>query len=136
MGHDKSLPRMLWKMVRTVPNLAVEKRKSVLEWSPGAADAELDLKAWIGFKCLHPPPICEPWEGRTVILRTWYQVLDKRLLKAIKTWKAAMKDTLLSLERGSQQASYLPAFVPHISTGHVLQAPSCSRSPRYCKSTK
>lgn len=78
---------MLWKMVRMVPNLAVEKRKSVLEWSPGAADAELDLKAWVGFKCLHPPPICELWEGRTVIFNIWYQVLNKCLLKAIKTWE-------------------------------------------------
>lgn len=92
---------MLWKMVRTVPNLAVEKRKSVLEWSPGAADAELGLKAWIGFKCLHPPPSCGLWEDRTVIFNTWYQVLDKCLLKANKTREAAMKDTLLSLERGS-----------------------------------
>lgn len=62
---------------------------------------ELDLKAWIGFKCLHPPPSCELWEDRTVIFNTWYQVLDKCLLKANKTREAAMKDTLLSLERGS-----------------------------------
>lgn len=64
-------------MVRTVPNLALGKRKSMQERLPAGAE-------WISFKCLHPPPVREPWESRTMIFNPQYQAPDKCLLKEIK----------------------------------------------------